>query len=63
MRYLIGNGQPGKIRDMESILKLHGDKINEERDARNKVIWICFGVLAALQFLQANGLFTENFGF
>jgi len=56
LRYLLGNGQPGKIRELELSMKNQQQQIQEQKDATNKIIWIGLGVLAVLQFLQANGL-------
>lgn len=45
MKGLVGNGQPGKIAEMEKRLLSH-----------ERLLWIGMGVLMAMQLLNANGL-------
>jgi len=52
LRYLLGNGQPGKIAKIDDMLRDHDKRLQEH----DKVLWIGIGVLAVLQVLQANGL-------
>lgn len=45
MKSLVGNGQPGRIAEMEKRLVSH-----------ERLLWIGMGVLMALELLNANGL-------
>lgn len=56
LRYLLGNGQPGKVKEIERMLVDHDKRIQAQKDATNKILWIGIGALAILQVLQANGL-------
>lgn len=65
MQFILGEyGQPGKLKDIETMIAKHGEKIQRQEDRLNKLFWVGLGVLAALQILQANGLlsFSKIFG-
>ena len=47
LKTILGNGQPGRLQDVENDVRF-----------LSKMVWIGFGLIAALQFLAANGMLT-----
>jgi hypothetical protein len=65
MRYILGEyGQPGKLKDVEAMIINQGKEIQRHVDRFNRICYIGFGVLVALQILAGNGLlnFAKIFG-